>query len=502
MAITPWLLHLLPSLLLLCAHPVAAILVNVTVDDSGPDPITGTQIVYAPPNTWSIGSNCSGCVAHPDPNAVFDRTWHEGTFSPGASNILTATFTFQGSALYVNCILSPNLDENSDMSFFLDGQFVGSFFQPPNSNPNFGYNFTVYTNSSIPYGNHTFTLQNGRIGGATSLVLLDSIVYSYDPSQIPASSLTGSILSSSSLLTAMSTQSSTSTTSSISPDTTEVSSVSGSTTRPLSSKTRTIAIVVSVVGGSLLIAALVAFFLWRRRRYRRYALPVEMVSTTDTSQIGDDPSSSGWAEGTWPKDEEPVHPSLIPLPGTRTPRTRGNASNSSHWSQPSADISERSVSTLISRNVGAVATTQLVPPPGSLSGHDRIGASGDGSGSDVVERDSQHDEGQTVIIRGPPHPFATATPSSPSYPHLPRSPQTPPSVASPTSPTSPLSSRSETPLTVKFSPNRRPDMLPSLSRGAHAIASISEPAHGPDPSRKARRQGLYVEESRPHNATD
>ncbi|CAL1696646.1 unnamed protein product [Somion occarium] len=480
MAITPWLLHLLPSLLLLCAHPVAAILVNVTVDDSGPDPITGTQIVYAPPNTWSIGSNCSGCVAHPDPNAVFDRTWHEGTFSPGASNILTATFTFQGSALYVNCILSPNLDENSDMSFFLDGQFVGS----------------------IPYGNHTFTLQNGRIGGATSLVLLDSIVYSYDPSQIPASSLTGSILSSSSLLTAMSTQSSTSTTSSISPDTTEVSSVSGSTTRPLSSKTRTIAIVVSVVGGSLLIAALVAFFLWRRRRYRRYALPVEMVSTTDTSQIGDDPSSSGWAEGTWPKDEEPVHPSLIPLPGTRTPRTRGNASNSSHWSQPSADISERSVSTLISRNVGAVATTQLVPPPGSLSGHDRIGASGDGSGSDVVERDSQHDEGQTVIIRGPPHPFATATPSSPSYPHLPRSPQTPPSVASPTSPTSPLSSRSETPLTVKFSPNRRPDMLPSLSRGAHAIASISEPAHGPDPSRKARRQGLYVEESRPHNATD
>jgi len=70
-------------------------------------------------------------------------------------------------------------DGNSDMTFFIDGEIVGTFSQPPStgSQPDYQYHVPVYVNYSMPATLHTFALQNGHIGGQESLVLLDSIIY-------------------------------------------------------------------------------------------------------------------------------------------------------------------------------------------------------------------------------------------------------------------------------------------------------------------------------------
>ena len=96
-------LYTLSWLLLLCSYPsVVATLVNITVDDSGPDPMTGARIMYAPSDAWAFGQDCTECTARPDPVQAFMQSWHDGTFNPvpGSNNdpntVLTATFQFSG----------------------------------------------------------------------------------------------------------------------------------------------------------------------------------------------------------------------------------------------------------------------------------------------------------------------------------------------------------------------------------------------------------------------
>ncbi|KAI0793311.1 hypothetical protein C8Q75DRAFT_712891 [Abortiporus biennis] len=163
---------------------VSASIFNVTVDDSSPDPLSGAQIVYTPPGIWQAGQNCSNCTARPDPTGAMEQTWHDSYHAqgqPGDPNVVPAiTFQFQGTALYVYCILGHsniNPISNSDMSFFLDGQFVGSFFRLADGGTNFDFNVPVYVNTSIPDGTHTFVLQNGHIGDLAALVLFDYFVY-------------------------------------------------------------------------------------------------------------------------------------------------------------------------------------------------------------------------------------------------------------------------------------------------------------------------------------
>jgi len=83
-------------------HRALAALVNVTIDDTNGDPLTGAQFVYTPPTSWNIGQACVGCTAHPDPELLYDQTWHDGTFNPvaGSNNNpnqpIFATIDFNG----------------------------------------------------------------------------------------------------------------------------------------------------------------------------------------------------------------------------------------------------------------------------------------------------------------------------------------------------------------------------------------------------------------------
>ncbi len=102
-----WAIPLFSLLAVISLHtPVSTALVNVTVDDAGTDPNTGSTFVYTPADRWNYGPDCSACTAKPDASLVLDSSWHDATYDPtlGASwnEIQTVSFPFEGVSPYTD----------------------------------------------------------------------------------------------------------------------------------------------------------------------------------------------------------------------------------------------------------------------------------------------------------------------------------------------------------------------------------------------------------------
>ena len=85
-----------------------------------------------------------------------------------------------GTALYVYGVLWEVAKGGSDMLFFIDSRMSGSFQRPPTTPaaPDvYIYDSLIWSIDSLPLGQHTFLLQNGRLDGDISLILLDYVVY-------------------------------------------------------------------------------------------------------------------------------------------------------------------------------------------------------------------------------------------------------------------------------------------------------------------------------------
>ncbi|THG99434.1 hypothetical protein EW026_g2911 [Hermanssonia centrifuga] len=132
---------------------VSAGLVNITVDDTNPDPLTGAVFDYSP--------------------LAYDGTWHDATYdptfdpsNPGKSVAQTASLQYNGSAFYVYGILSESTSDPgsiADIVFLIDGQPIGKFvYTPPGIAGGYSFNVLLYGNDTIPQGQHTFTIQNGE----------------------------------------------------------------------------------------------------------------------------------------------------------------------------------------------------------------------------------------------------------------------------------------------------------------------------------------------------
>ena len=87
----------------LTAPHVSANLMNVTVDDQGVDPLTGSSISYTPLSIrgWKRGQLCTECNARPDPTQTFNGTWHHAAYradhdAPDENLPQTAMFNFSG----------------------------------------------------------------------------------------------------------------------------------------------------------------------------------------------------------------------------------------------------------------------------------------------------------------------------------------------------------------------------------------------------------------------
>ncbi|KAF8980269.1 hypothetical protein BDQ17DRAFT_1439017 [Cyathus striatus] len=177
------------SSLILILAVANAILVNVTVDDSLPDPSTGNNITYvASEGEWISGLTCGTCKATINVDRMHAKTWHDSTNFPyylkprGPPN---ATFTFNGTAIYVFCAIALstiNPIGYSDMRFYIDGEIVGNYTRIPPAIQDYEYNVPVYSNTTLLPGPHIFMLQNGPYPaqeGKETLILLDYIVYSH-----------------------------------------------------------------------------------------------------------------------------------------------------------------------------------------------------------------------------------------------------------------------------------------------------------------------------------
>jgi len=234
-----------------------ALLVNTTIDDDGVDPNTGLGVTYAPASSWSRGQACTTCFARPDPSVALLGTWHDSTYSFGEP-VISATVQFQGSALYVYCILAPitpDTGTDSYMSMFIDHELVGTFIQSPTQVANYTSTL-VYQNTSISSGSHLFVLQNGNTNTRINdtLMLFDYLIYSRDDDEAP---LTPSSTSTGSLSTSPTAGPS-------NPSNTATNVTGGSAT---GSSTRIVIPVVVVAVVLITVLLLVIAWLWRRRRH-------------------------------------------------------------------------------------------------------------------------------------------------------------------------------------------------------------------------------------------
>lgn len=77
----------------------AGALVNITVDDSGLNQLTGLGFSYSPTDDWNFGPTCTKCSVHLDPSQLLMGTWHDATASDGSQGLQSATLDFNGNVL-------------------------------------------------------------------------------------------------------------------------------------------------------------------------------------------------------------------------------------------------------------------------------------------------------------------------------------------------------------------------------------------------------------------
>jgi hypothetical protein len=175
---------------------------QITIDDNGADPVTGEQFVYAPltdgtGSVWQVGQNCNSCrtQATVDRSKLYNNSWHDTTSNrPGAASS-SASISFTGTAVWVQAIIPGSghtelVGVDAEYYFFINNTQVGMYIEPAPSIGGDGYNYntTIYSDTSLPWGKHNLTIRAGHNGGPEILMLLDSVIYTYDDGADKASS--------------------------------------------------------------------------------------------------------------------------------------------------------------------------------------------------------------------------------------------------------------------------------------------------------------------------
>lgn len=281
----------------------------------------------------------------------------------------------------------------------------------------------------------------------------------------------------------------------------------GTAFRALSPQARIGVIVAASFGGTgLLASAVLVGMCLQRRAYRAYKLPPETFKDR-TNDLSGDPSTSGWVAGTWPKPKQPMRHSLMALQalkrGTRVKRRRSQMSGSetnthTSTSRPSIDYSEPTspgldrsirrslidsgaVSLLGSTNLVGGYTPAILLSPASLSSLRRDRPSGSTNGPGPQEAGSSTGGYLFPSSSLPQSPRSLASSSSQatdtSVTYIPRSivSDAPPRLEL-NLPSQRNRSASADAATVRFTPNRRPELL----RSGNTLQGI--PVRVPRPS--------------------
>ncbi|KAF7341534.1 hypothetical protein MVEN_01891100 [Mycena venus] len=161
-----------------------AALTNITIDDSNLTCFTWIEDTGSPqPNLpWAAitpTSPCLYCSAQPLTADIYNKTWHDG------SNNSAASFTFQGSAIYIYGI---DLKDPANISFTMDGNVLT--FHYYNGSEQFVFNSLFFLAKDLIVGvNHTvsWVLHATRANGTIQTALFDYAIVTVDQSQTSTS---------------------------------------------------------------------------------------------------------------------------------------------------------------------------------------------------------------------------------------------------------------------------------------------------------------------------
>ncbi|KAJ7898598.1 hypothetical protein B0H14DRAFT_3424394 [Mycena olivaceomarginata] len=213
------------------------------IDDEGD--VSGVHFVYEPANAWLL-NGIGGCDSCPTPNisdAAHEGSYHGALFNVGnkgdpGSVLPTASVTFFGTAVTVNCILSNALSIHRSAGL--------------------EFNNTIFASGPLELESHTLQIRNGKIGGGSSLVLLDFITYSSSP--LGSSSRTSSV-------------------SPTIPASSPGAQQSGEMSSNISNTHRSLKIAVGTAVPVGLLFIFVSLFIWVKRRPRHRQEPTLEIST-------------------------------------------------------------------------------------------------------------------------------------------------------------------------------------------------------------------------------
>ncbi|KAF9267031.1 hypothetical protein L218DRAFT_856393 [Marasmius fiardii PR-910] len=157
---------------------VKALLETRTIDDTYGDSVTAEKPIYSPENAWfPEPRGCLSCRPRLIPYAgemakyIINSTWHHGMYL-GQTDPPTVTFSFNGTALSVFCIIPEysyreepddgqwHYSQGTYLRFILDNQIVGSFNRTTQQlSHSIEYNVSVFSQDNLENKNHTFTMQ-------------------------------------------------------------------------------------------------------------------------------------------------------------------------------------------------------------------------------------------------------------------------------------------------------------------------------------------------------
>ncbi|KAI9059942.1 hypothetical protein FKP32DRAFT_1633776 [Trametes sanguinea] len=185
MSVVHWPCGALSSAIVILAQilVVTAVLANRTIDDQLGDSVTGAVPSHTPDEGWTTGQTCPGCGIHPgevDPDKTFQGTWTDSTYHPGQPDrVIMASFA--GTAVYVYNLIAnsfPYITTETNMSFSIDGTYMGQYTHLPDSSQTILYDICVFSTSNL--ANKPHTLEMRANGPTASLILFDYIIYTVD----------------------------------------------------------------------------------------------------------------------------------------------------------------------------------------------------------------------------------------------------------------------------------------------------------------------------------
>ncbi|KAJ6542808.1 hypothetical protein B0H19DRAFT_957811 [Mycena capillaripes] len=141
---------------------------NRTIDDFNGDAVTGALPVYE--GGWNVDGNCTTCFVQPVSNQAFDHTWHDTT----GQNSVTLQFT--GTAIYFFGIVPntvPFADTLVNVTFTVDGAFVGSYTHIPDTSSTILYNVPMLSAEGLSNKAHTL------VAKVSDLLLFDFAIYTW-----------------------------------------------------------------------------------------------------------------------------------------------------------------------------------------------------------------------------------------------------------------------------------------------------------------------------------